>query len=154
MKKRLLTAGMVIMLGIAAAGCGGSGKDVDVNGLSDALHSQIAYKDELSPIDLDTAKMFYSFSDADITEAVFYESSGATAEEIAVIKCGSKEGADKIETALNTRVEEQKEAYTDYVPAELEKLNSAVVVKSGNTAVLSVSDEPDKAREIIGTYTK
>jgi hypothetical protein len=98
--------------------------------------------------------MFYSFSDADITEAVFYESSGATAEEIAVIKCGSGEGADKVEAALNTRVEEQKEAYTDYVPAELEKLNAAVVVKSGNTAILSVSDDPDKAREIIGSYTK
>ncbi len=154
MKKRLLTAGMVILLGIAATGCGSSGKDVDVNGLSEALHSQITYKDELTPIDLETAKMFYSFSDADITEAVFYESSGATAEEIAVIKCGSGEGADKIEAAINTRVEEQKEAYTDYVPTELEKLNAAVIVRSGNTAVLSVSDDPDKARTIIGTYTK
>lgn len=154
MRKKILTAGMIMALALAAAGCGGAGKEVDVNGLSDALHTQITYQDELSTIDLDTAKMFYSFSDADITEAVFYESSGATAEEIAVIKCGSKEDADKVEAALNTRVSEQKEAYTDYVPAELEKLNAAVVVKSGNTAVLSVSDDPDKAREIIGTYTK
>lgn len=151
--KKLLTAGLIIMFGLAAAGCGGS-KDVDVNALSDALHTQITYKDELANIDLDTAKMFYTFSDADITEAVFYESSGATAEEIAVIKCGSNEDADKVEAALNTRVSEQKEAYTDYVPEELEKLNAAVVVKSGNTAILSVSDDPAKAREIIGTYTK
>ena len=129
MKKRLLTAGMIIMLGIAAAGCGGSGKDVDVNGLSDALHSQIAYKDELAPIDLDTAKMFYSFSDADITEAVFYESSGATAEEIAVIKCGSEAEAGKAEDVLRNRVSEQIESYKDYVPAELEKLNAAVVYR-------------------------
>ena len=153
MKKKLLTAGMILMFSLAAAGCGGK-SEVDVNALSDALNTQIAYKDELSPIDLDTAQMFYSFSDADITEAVFYESTGATAEEIAVIKCGSGEGADKVETAVNTRVDEQKEAYTDYVPAELEKLNAAVIVKSGNTVVLSVSDEPDKAREIIGSFTK
>ena len=153
MKKKILTAGLILMLGLSAAGCGGT-KDVDVNGLSGALNTGIAYKDELSAIDLDTAQMFYSFSDADITEAVFYESTGATAEEIAVIKCGSKEGADKVETAVNTRVSEQKESYADYVPAELEKLNAAVVVKSGNTVILSVSDEPDKAREIIGTYTK
>ena len=153
MKKKLLTAGMILMFSLAASGCG-SKSEVDVNALSGALNTQIAYKDELSPIDLDTAQMFYSFSDADITEAVFYESTGATAEEIAVIKCGSGEGADKVETAVNTRVDEQKEAYTDYVPAELEKLNAAVIVKSGNTVILSVSDEPDKAREIIGSFTK
>lgn len=151
--KKLFIGIVAAALTIAMMGCGG-GKDVNVNELAQALNSQMTYKDQLSPIDLDTAQMFYSFSDADITEAVFYESTGATAEEIAVIKCGSKDGADKVMAALNTRVEEQKESYTDYVPAELEKLNAAVVVKSGNTAILSVSDTPDKAREIIESYTK
>ncbi|MCR4806316.1 MAG: DUF4358 domain-containing protein [Lachnospiraceae bacterium] len=150
MKKRWIAVGMLAAIGMSLFGC--SGKEVDVNALAGDLNSQIAYKDELSPIDLDTAQMFYSFSDADITDAVFYESSGATAEEVAVVKCGSKEGADKVETAINSRVSEQIESYTDYVPAELEKLNAAVVIRKGNTVVLSVSDEPDKAREIIGKY--
>ena len=148
MKKKTVLIFVSVLILSVMAGCGG-GRDVDVKGLADALLTQITYQDELSAIDLDTAQMFYNFGDAVITEAVFYESSGATAEEIAVIKCDSDKDAQIVETALNTRVAEQKESYTDYVPAELEKLNAAVVYKSGNTAVLSVSNDPDNARKII-----
>ena len=146
-------AGAVIMLA-AMAGCGGAGADVNAQELADALKSGITYKDDLSAIDLDTAKMFYSFGDTNVTEAVFYESSGATAEEIAVIKCGSEADAGKAEDVLRNRVSEQIESYKDYVPAELEKLNAAVVYRKGSCAVLSVSDESDKAREIISSFVK
>ncbi|MCR5603579.1 MAG: DUF4358 domain-containing protein [Lachnospiraceae bacterium] len=152
-RRIIAAAGIAVMLA-SMAGCGGSGANVNAQELADELKSGIAYKDDLSPIDLDTAAMFYSFGDTDITEAVFYESSGATAEEIAVIKCGSEADAGKAEDVLRTRVSEQIESYKDYVPAELEKLNAAVVYRKGSCAVLSVSDEPDKAREIITSHLK
>lgn len=154
MKKRLLLFGMVILMTAGAAGCGKKAVDVNAQGLADALKSGIAYKDDLASIDLDTAQMIYNFGDANITEAVFYESTGATAEEIVVLKCAGEADAGMAEDALKARVEEQKESFTDYVPAELEKLNAAVIVKSGSCAILSVSDEPDKARSIIDSYTK
>ena len=154
MKKRLLVLGLVIMTALSAAGCSKKAVDVNAQGLADALKSGIAYKDDLSSIDLDTAQMIYNFGDANITEAVFYESTGATAEEIVVLKCAGEADAGMAEDALKARVEEQKESFTDYVPAELEKLNAAVIVKSGSCAILSVSDEPDKARSIIDSYTK
>ncbi|MCR5233193.1 MAG: DUF4358 domain-containing protein [Lachnospiraceae bacterium] len=154
MKKNLIVLVLSAAMLIATAGCGSSGKDVDAQGLADALKTQIAYADDLAPIDLDTAKMFYTFGDAGITEAVFYESSGATAEEIAVIKCATGGDLDKVEAVLKTRVSEQTESYKDYVPAELEKLNAAVVMRKGNCAVLSVSNEPDKARDVINNYGK
>ncbi len=153
MKRSAAAACMAVII-TAITGCGGSSANVNTQELADALNTGIVYKDDLSSIDLDTAKMFYSFGDADITEAVFYESSGATAEEIAVIKCGNDADAGKVEDVLRTRVSEQVESYKDYVPAELEKLNAAVVYRKGNCAVLSVSDEPDKAREIITSYIK
>ena len=153
MKKSLslmITAAFILTL---MAGCKGSA-DVDASGLSAELKSGISYEDDLTAIDLDTAGMFYSFGDADISEAYFYESSGATAEEIAVIKCATDADAGKVETILNRRVEEQIESFTDYVPAELEKLNAAVVTRSGKCVILSVSSDPDKARDIIKSYTK
>ena len=152
--KRIVLAALMLIVTAVITGCGGSGANVNTQELADALKAGITYKDDLSAVDLDTAKMFYSFGDADITEAVFYESSGATAEEIAVIKCGSDADAGKAEDVLRTRVSEQVESYKDYVPAELEKLNAAVVYRKGSCAVLSVSDEPDKAREIISSYLK
>ena len=154
MKKRLFLAGLALIVAAGITGCGGGSVDVDAQGLADALKTGIVYKDDLSPIDLDTARMIFNFKDADITEAAFYESTGATAEGIVVIKCAGEADAGVIEESLKSRVEEQKESFTDYVPGELEKLNTAVINRQGNCAVLSVSDEPDKAREIIGSYFK
>ena len=132
----------------AAGGAGESAQDAA--GLAQRLRNEITYQDDLNEVDLETAGMFLSFGDAGIEEAYIYESSGATAEEIVVVKGSSKEDADKLKSALENRVSEQKEAYEDYVPEELKKLSEAVVVIKDNTAVLSVSDEPDKAKEIIG----
>ena len=77
---------------------------------------------------------------------------GWTAEEIVVLECASAAEADKAKAVLQTRVEEQKTNYTDYVPEELDKLNKAVIAESGNFAVLSVSNEPDKAKAILAEY--
>ncbi|MCR5419740.1 MAG: DUF4358 domain-containing protein [Lachnospiraceae bacterium] len=154
MKKRLMSVIAVVLTMLVVSGCGGKSVEVNSQELADALKAGITYKDDISVIDLETAKMFYSFSDAAITESVFYEGSGGTAEEIVVIKCESEADAAKIEEAFRQRMSEQKEAFTDYVPGELEKINAAVIYKKGNMAVLSVSDEPDKARSIIDSYFK
>lgn len=154
MKKRFFVLGVAVILTACIAGCGKKAADVNAQELADALKSGITYDDDLSSIDLDTAQMIYNFGDANITEAVFYESTGATAEEIVVLKCAGDADAGTAEDALKARVEEQKESFTDYVPAELEKLNAAVIYRSGNCAVLSVSNEPDKARGIIDSYFK
>ncbi|MDD7223500.1 MAG: hypothetical protein PUH40_04415, partial [Lachnospiraceae bacterium] len=62
-------------------------KSVDAKALADSLLSEISYTDQLSAVDLDTAKMFLNFADVEINEAYIYESSGATAEEIVVLVC-------------------------------------------------------------------
>ena len=125
-----------------------SEKEADIEGIAQALKDEIAYKDELSKIDLDTAAMIFSFGDAKIDKAVIYESTGATAEEIAVLECASGDDAKKVAKAVELRVSEQKDAFEDYVPEELNKLSAAVIVTRGNTVILSVSDEPEKAKEI------
>ncbi len=125
------------------------GETVDISALASRLLKEISYEDELSELDLETAGMFINFGDADITEAAIYESSGATAEEIIVLLCADAANAGKAEEALKQRVEEQKKAFEDYVPEELKKLGEAVIVTNGNVAILSVSNSPDIAREIL-----
>ncbi len=154
MKKRIFVLGAAVLLAACLGGCGKKAADVNAQELADALKNGITYEDDLSSIDLDTARMIYNFGDANITDAVFYESTGATAEEIVVLKCAGDADASTAENSLKARVEEQKESFTDYVPAELEKLNAAVIYRAGNCAVLSVSNESDKARNIIDSYFK
>lgn len=149
MKKELLFA---VLIGICfLAGCG-SKKEMSVDEVASRLKSEITYQDELNAMDLATAGMIFNLSNIEIQNAAFYETSGWTAEEIVVLECGSDADAVKAKSMLETRVEEQKSNYVDYVPEEMEKLNAAVIVTSGKFAVLSVSDEPDKAKKILAEY--
>ena len=142
----ILTAVTAVLL----SGCSKASKTVDASKLATRLATEISYQDEITTIDLDTASMIYYFDDANINQAFIYEGSGATAEEVAVFDCATEEDAAKVETAVNERVEEQKESFRDYVPEELNKLDAAVVQKTGCYVVLSVSNDADTAKKIIG----
>ncbi|GAA4655026.1 hypothetical protein GCM10023142_21640 [Anaerocolumna aminovalerica] len=152
LKKRI----MIGLIGTAAlmafTGCGKKeAKSIDVKTTANSLLTELKYEDQLSEVNYD---LVYDMEDINITESVVYVSSGATAEEIAAIKCETKEDAEKVETALKERVKEQKESFENYVPKELDKLDKAVIVKIGNTVVLSVSNEDAKAKEIIEKASK
>lgn len=124
-------------------------KSVDAKAIADSLLSEISYTDQLSAVDLDTAKMFLNFADVEINEAYIYESSGATAEEIVVLVCKDSDSAAKAKSAFEQRVSEQTENFTDYVPEEVPKLNDAVIITSREYAILSVSGDSSKAKDII-----
>ena len=152
MRKIRSAAIVLVVMGALLAGCGSKAADFDVSALGNDLATKITYKDTLSPMDTDTAGMFMNLSDIGITKAAIYEGAGGTAEEIVVFECASDEDANKAEEVLKTRVQDQIDNFTDYVPEELTKLNAAVIVVSGKYAVLSVSDTPDEAKKIIGNY--
>jgi hypothetical protein len=103
-------------------------------------------------MDIDMAGMFLNLSDVNVIKAAIYEGSGGTAEEIVVLECATADDAKKAEEVLKTRVSEQIESFTDYVPEELTKLNAAVIKVSGKYAALSVSDTSDEAKKIIDQY--
>jgi len=144
-----IIVGLLSVIAISAVGCAGKTKEITVTELGESLLSNITYEDELAAIDLETAGMIYYLENAEITNACIYESSGATAEEIAVFECAASTDVNETEAAVRTRIEEQKESFENYVPEELVKLNNAVVIKNGNYVILSVSSDPDAARKII-----
>ena len=149
---RRLTVAVIAVSAMILAGCGSKKADFDVDKLGSDLATNITYQDSLSQLDLDSAGMFLNLSGLDVVKASVYEGSGGTAEEIVVLECASDADAKKAEEVLKTRVSEQIESFTDYVPEELTKLNAAVIKVSGKYAVLSVSDTPDEAKKIIDSY--
>ncbi len=152
--KNVVMSGLALIAVLGLTGCGKKEVTLDVTEVSNRLLEEITYQDELSSIDLDTAAMIFNFSEVSITNGAVFESSGATAEEIVVLECATAKDADAAKAALEARIADQKESFTDYVPQELVKLDKAVIVENGNYAILSVSDEPDKAMEIIEDYKK
>lgn len=124
-------------------------KVVDVTKIASDLATEISYTDQISEVDLETAKMFLNLADIEVVEACIYESSGATAEEVVVLHCKDSDNASKAKAALEQRVEEQTENFTDYVPEEIPKLKDAVIITSKEYAILSVSADSGKAKDII-----
>ena len=121
---------------------------INAKDIADAL-AGLSYDDNIAEVDLDTAKMFLNLDGVDIVESYVYESSGATAEEIVVLKCADAANASKAKDVFSQRIEEQTENFTDYVPEELPKLKDAVIAVNGEYAVLSVSKDASKAKEIV-----
>lgn len=162
MKKIRVILSIVMAAGLVAlSGCGAKSEatssaaaDASAKAIGADLASKISYDDEMTELDIDTAMMLMNLSDVNIVESVVYESTGATAEEIVVLKCGSSDDAKKASDAFKARVADQKESFVDYVPEEIPKLDAAVIATAGDFAILSVSGDAATAKDIISGYLK
>ena len=99
---------------------------------------------------------YYFFDDANVIEEalVCKSASGATAEEIAVITVKSASDVESVKAAVEMRVEDLAFNFENYVPAEMDKIENAVVATSGRYIILAVADDSAAAQEIIDSYIK
>lgn len=151
MKKKIAAMMFLIMLG-TLAGCSKEKKEdrvIDVHTMAQSLLNDITYEDQLTKVEGNMFQMIYGISQEDIEEYEAYVSTGATAEEIAVIKAKDEATAESMEEKLTDRVEAQKNSFANYIPKEVEKLEEAVVYQEGVYVVLSISNDDEKAEEII-----
>ncbi len=159
MKKRILNICVAVgMLGMLA-GCGttvstGENVAVDVAAMTDSLYTGLTFEDTLSELNDDTALSYYGIEQDDVTECVVMVSTGATAEEIAVFEATDKAAAATVKEACESRLEKQINSYNDYKPAEVSRLDEAIIETSGNYVVYCVADDTDKVNEIIDEYFK
>ncbi len=157
MTKKIIALALSLILSLCLfAGCAGS-SDKDIDG--DALYSDLRtleFADELVDMDMAAIENYYFFDDTGVIEKarVCKSASGATAEEIAVITVKSSSDAEAVKKALRMRVDDLAFSFENYVPAEMDKINSAIVTSSGRTVVLAVIDDPDSAQAVIDKYFK
>lgn len=146
---------IAITAGILMAGCSKTkdGTDekivMDVATLADQLKEGITFKDDMSLLEDDIFSMVYNIDMGDIVNKKIYLSAGATAEEIAVIEGKDSESVGRIVDGLEQKIEDQKVNFESYVPEEMKKLEDPVLVKEGNYVILCISDDNEKALDII-----
>ena len=87
--------------------------------------------------------------EADYEGSVLYYSTGATSEIAAVISVRDQEQVDEVEKTLAAWVDYQIEAERDYRPAEVEKLENAILETRGFTVLLVVAADWEKAASAI-----
>ena len=126
-------------------------ESVDVTAVADKLKNGIEFKDELAELDEAKIEKIIGISADSYTKAkVYVSSSGGTAEEIDCFEAKDADSAKAISDTLTARVESQKKVFENYVPEEMTKLNDPVLVTNGNYVYLCLSNDNDKAKEIIG----
>ncbi|MBW7572759.1 DUF4358 domain-containing protein [Caproiciproducens faecalis] len=148
---------LVILAGalLFAAGCAsGSSKTVNTEEAAKKLISSICFADQMSKIDSKTALQLYGLEESTVAKADVYESTGATAEEVAVFEAKDEASAAKVKEGAQKRIEDQRAGYTDYQPQEMKKLKSPVLVQSGKYVILCVSDDDAGAQKIIDELLK
>ena len=73
---------------------------------------------------------------------------GATAEELAVFETKDSAAAEALVEKLKTRNSDRIESYSTYIPAEVPKLEDAVMVSGGRYVVLCVAQDASAVREL------
>lgn len=146
----LLCAAFV--MAFAACGAKEEAVEIDVTALAAELAAADIYDDILSEVPAAAASRFYGYEEGDVTACALYQSTAAAAEEVFVAQCVSEEALAAVKAGVEARIEEQIASYESYVPAEVPKLNDALVITEGLYLIFVVSADSAGARSIVDSY--
>ena len=151
--KRLLSAAAALALALTLTACGGGGgqeKPYETSAVQ-AMADAGAFSEEL---DADTAFALYGLADCglsreDLTDCAVLRSAGATCEEGAVLVFSGEKQAGEAKKALDSYVSGQISANETYRPAEIPKLESALVEQKSNSVLLVVAADLEAAQSAL-----
>ena len=145
--KTIITFAAAMFAAFSLTACqGGSSKtSIDVSSLADDLNAKTIKSDTLTETSSDMLSTIYFFENGQVTESKAFMSSGATADEICVVKCVDENAAKAVTELFQTRVNNQSKLYESYNADEVGKLGDAIIKSSGSYAVLVVCDDYDEA---------
>lgn len=128
--------------------------NIDIQKLGEELVSSKIFEDSLSQVDKDSIIKKYNFNSEKIKDINSYVGTGATAEEILIIELIKKDDKNVITENIKTKIQERKQDFENYLPKEVFKLENYNLESKGNYIILCISNDFDKAKEIIDKYIK
>ena len=143
--------GMVSMFsGCSRDPAGNAEKDVPISDITEKLKSDLTWVDSMRQLEDSVIEKWYSFDSEKVESCeVYVAETGATAEEIAVVKLSDKSGLSDVEEIMQKRVDKRKKEFENYVPSEMYKLENAVNTNHGNYAALIICDDFEKAGDVF-----
>lgn len=170
MKKKLVFIAALATVCAVFTGCGGkanSASNSDLSVTSDSTSADdnaesVSYSDKTAKLmdevefpkgmvemSADNLKMY----GIDVSDTVNYSgylcASGAMPDEFGIFEAVDADAADRIKTALESRIESQRKTYTDYTPDEVYKLDDSFVEVNGNVVCYAICADNSKAKEIF-----
>lgn len=156
MKRIAASAAAILMALTLFSGCSQTGSKTitaPTDEVAQKLMDSLSFEYPLNQLPEDAANRLYKL-DGEILEeqAVYVGTGGALADEVSVWRVKDEKDAKTVQEAAEKRVENQKASFQDYVPEEMPKLEKAVIQVDGDTIILCVSSDPEKAKEVISSF--
>lgn len=156
MKKitRILPAILACALYLSACGGASDPAEYELSAVQ-AIADAGAFSETLEPLDGDIVFALYKLADyglsrEDLLQCAALRSSGATCEEAAVLLIQDDgEKIDQAKQALEDYVQSQIDANRDYRPAEIPKLEGAMIDCRGASLLLVVASDLDAAQSAL-----
>lgn len=151
MKKKLTILLVIMTMAFVLTACKGTNSEdinVDIAKLCEDLQATVT-SGELAIVSSDILASTYFFDMAKVEESTAALSSGASACEVAVIKCSDSSYVTEAKELFEARVKNQSDLFADYNAPEVAKLDAALIKTSGNYVVLCVTDDTAKAEDIL-----
>lgn len=158
MKHIVALAAAALMAVAVFSGCsqtGGKTITAPTDEVAQKLMDSLSFEYPLNQLPEDAANRLYKLDGSILEEqAVYVGTGGALADEVSVWRVKDEKDAKTVQEAAEKRVENQKASFQDYVPEEMPKLEKAVITVDGDTVILCVSGDPEKAKEVISSFEK
>ena len=148
MKRRIAAAAATLCLLLTGCGSTNGEEPYDAQDVQTLLEAEL-FSESLEEVDSSVLYGLYGLDAGLMSSSVAYLSTGATAEEVALFILNDAEDADTVQTACEKRVADQITACESYNPAEVTKLEGAVISVRDNTVLLVVGQDPAAVRDAV-----
>ena len=107
-------------------------------------------------IDNENTEMLKNYYGIEAEDVVSFEirmnSSGVEQDEIVMIEAANEEAADRIEEALDRRLDDKENQMKNYLPEEYQMLEKCDVEQEGVYVTMFLSDDAQKMEQIFNSY--
>ena len=126
---------------LAITGCYGSNTPVqyDVPAIMNSILSQVPFEEELEPV-RGSAELYFPDLPEGAT-AQLYKGSGYYANEVALIQAAKPEDLKAVRSSVQDHLNVMKNEFGNYIPAEVSKINKAVIWENGNYLLLVICSD-------------
>ncbi len=153
--KRILTFLLSVLLILSVSACSDNSNEVSDASAAEvalAVKEGVTFVDDMFEVSNEVATDFYNLPEGVTDFKVYMSASGATAEELAVFKCDSKQTSEEVIKACEKRIEDLTEKFEDYIPGEMAKIKDAVIEEKNGFVMFICADSTDSAEKSFKNY--